>query len=262
MSHKSFLGRVKFLAKHPALGIRKILPYLFSLVLRVRRAAYERLGIYRYSVPYNGTELLLKYLNLEKGFFVECGGNDGYHQDPTYYLEKCKKWTGIIVEPLDVYKDCQKNRSRSVVYNCALVPRTYSEDSVTIIDCNAMSIIKNGVDDYEDWVKNGEKLQGIISEELVVPARTLDSLLEEYFVDHTRRPIDLLVIDVEGYELEVIKGFDISKYRPAFLLIEVLDQKRLEYLEALIGPTYKFLTKISFNDYLFKLDELSALDLS
>jgi hypothetical protein len=50
-----------------------------------------------------------------------------------------------------------------------------------------------------------------------VPARTLDSVLEEAVVPV---PVDLLSIDVEGHEAEVLQGFDLSRWRPLLILIE------------------------------------------
>ena len=34
------------------------------------------------------------------GTFLEVGGNDGYSQSNTYYLEKHRAWHGILIEPL------------------------------------------------------------------------------------------------------------------------------------------------------------------
>ena len=47
--------------------------------------------------------------------------------------------------------------------------------------------------------------------------RSLDSILEEYSVP---KHFDLLVIDVEGAELDVIRGFYIMLYYPRMIIIE------------------------------------------
>lgn len=55
---------------------------------------------------------LEKYLNYNNGFFIELGSNDGVEQSNTYYFEKYKNWSGILIEPiLHKYLDCKKNRS-------------------------------------------------------------------------------------------------------------------------------------------------------
>jgi hypothetical protein len=50
-----------------------------------------------------------------------------------------------------------------------------------------------------------------------VPVRTLDDILTE-----ARAPLrfDFLSIDVEGHELEVLRGFDIARWRPRLIVLE------------------------------------------
>jgi FkbM family methyltransferase len=52
--------------------------------------------------------------------------------------------------------------------------------------------------------------------DIKVRIRTLDSILAESCISN----IDFLTIDVEGHELEVLKGFSIEKYCPRIVLIE------------------------------------------
>jgi hypothetical protein len=50
-----------------------------------------------------------------------------------------------------------------------------------------------------------------------VPVRTLDSLLDDA---KAPKPIDLLSIDVEGHELDVLRGFDFARWQPRLILLE------------------------------------------
>ena len=54
------------------------------------------------------------------------------------------------------------------------------------------------------------------SQSVFVPARTLDSIMEE-----VGQKIDFLSLDVEGYELEVLGGSMIEKHRPKYVCVEV-----------------------------------------
>ena len=62
-----------------------------------------------------------------------------------------------------------------------------------------------------------------------VPVRTLDSILTE-----AGSPTDLIScsIDVEGHEIEVLRGFDIARWRPRLILLEdhVADLSKHRYL--------------------------------
>jgi hypothetical protein len=42
---------------------------------------------------------MLKYLNFDNGYFIECGANDGIRQSNTLYYEKEKGWRGVLIEP-------------------------------------------------------------------------------------------------------------------------------------------------------------------
>ena len=62
----------------------------------------------------------------------------------------------------------------------------------------------------------------------VIPIKTvtLNSVIEDSkFKNHK---IDLLSIDVEGSELDVLKGFNLDKYRPDIIVVEFLDLKMIE----------------------------------
>ena len=49
----------------------------------------------------------------------------------------------------------------------------------------------------------------------------LDDLLEPLLGQDER--IDLLVVDVEGYETDVFDGFDLERHRPLMIIVELTD---------------------------------------
>jgi len=57
-----------------------------------------------------------------------------------------------------------------------------------------------------------------------VPARTLRSILDEV----SEKEIDFLSLDVEGYELNVLKGLDLNKYPPKYMLVEARFREEIE----------------------------------
>ena len=54
-----------------------------------------------------------------------------------------------------------------------------------------------------------------------IQTKTLNSIIENSRFKNKK--INLLCIDVEGHEMEVIKGFDLKKYSPEVVVIEFLD---------------------------------------
>ena len=70
--------------------------YAFKIkmfIYKILRFIFEFFNISIFSKPgLNGLDdKLEKYLDYTNGFFIEAGGNDGFLQSNTYYLEKFKK---------------------------------------------------------------------------------------------------------------------------------------------------------------------------
>jgi FkbM family methyltransferase len=195
-----------------------------------------------------------KYLNYDNGFFIEVGGADGFTQSNTWHLEKFKGWKGILVEPnTDAYYICKENRKNSRVINCALVSSDFQEQSIKMIHRNVYDGdpgLMTAPEDSplrQDEVWMSKKTDKDNTSEFTVPARTLDSILEEEGVQY----VDFFSLDVEGYEKEILRGVSIEKYRPKVLLIEwhldVLE------IEDLIKHTHKLEEQLSKHDYVFTL---------
>jgi FkbM family methyltransferase len=189
--------------------------------------------------------------------FVQCGGNDGYSNDPTYHLEKVLGWKGIIVEPLPIYKLCEKNRPSSTVYNCAAGPLTLEKGAtISFIDCNAMSFVEGSLDKElaEQWVKAGEATQGIKSKRIVVPIKPIQEIINEHSKKHGEKIIDLFVADTEGFEFSVIQGIDFTKNSPRYILLEIHKDTELEKITTLLEKNgYGLFQTFKQRDFLFKL---------
>lgn len=224
----------------------------YSRFKTTRRQVLESVGIDWYSKPAfdNIDRKLEKYLP-SKGIFIEAGAHNGIAESNTYYLEKIKGWKGILVEPIEGnYKACLKNRANAQVFNCALVSPDYNEPSVTIQYGGLMSFVKDVYTDehsYEQQISTIQKYHTDLVE-VEVEARTLTDLLDECSFRH----VDFLSLDVEGYEIEVLRGLDLHKYKPAFLLIECRDSGSKNSLESFLGDSYTFVEKLSSRDYLYK----------
>jgi FkbM family methyltransferase len=168
----------------------------------------------------NVDERLLPYVPGRQGTFVELGAFDGVTQSNTAWLEANRGWRGILVEPIpEAYEQCVRNRPLATVVNCACVSDQYSDPTVEMVYSGLMSIVRGARSSHETdeaWVSLGEKLQQLKRYTFRVPARTLTDVLDE----HGLARVDLLSLDVEGYEIEVLKGFDLERFSPRHILVE------------------------------------------
>ncbi len=197
---------------------------LFDTFFRWRRRAAEALGVSRYSWPaLNGLDRqLAQMLGQRDGFFIEAGANDGYTQSNTYYFEKMRNWSGILIEPIpDLCARCRRERPRSVVVQAALVRPDHGPDEIEMNFAGLMSVSARAFGDEETrrrHVAAGLTQHGVNGTYTVkVPARTLSSVIDAHAAG---REIDLLSLDVEGSELEALAGLDLARHAPRYLLVE------------------------------------------
>jgi FkbM family methyltransferase len=195
---------------------------------------------------------LRNYLSFNNGFFVEAGANDGIAQSNTLFFERYYGWTGLLIEAIpDLAKKCSRNRPNCLVENCALVSKDYPKEEININYCNLMSIINNDLIDVDNHILSGKRFldQDEKTYNIQVPAKPLVDVLKKYNINH----IDLLSLDVEGYECEVLKGMDFSRTPPKFILVEV---RNYNSIMEIIGNYYYELAVLyksnNFADILFK----------
>ena len=193
-----------------------------------------------------------KIFNKTDGFFIELGANDGLKQSNTAFFEFTRSWKGILIEPsINSYKICKDIRSNSTVYNYCCVSNEYKSNYV-----------------YGDF--NGHLMSSIDGKRnnnnnlVPVLAKTLENILDEYFINNSIRPIDFLSLDTEGYEYNILQGLNINKYRPKYMLIEIYDYDYDKILAFLNNNNYNLVGNLSnynkkdnpgwdgsHNDYLF-----------
>ncbi len=140
------------------------------------------------------------------GYFVEVGANHPTEGSQTWHLEQAG-WSGVLVEPQpDLAAFLVTSRKARVFAVACSSPENAGQSLPLHVDGPRSALDR-------DRMSPGAQAAYVI----VVPSRTLDSVLEEA---EAPAPIDLLSVDVEGHEVEVLSGFDFDRWQPLLILVE------------------------------------------
>jgi FkbM family methyltransferase len=228
---------------------------------RRKRLAAEAVGIDRLSRPaLHGLDMSLNaIIDCDGGFFVEAGGNDGFTQSNTYWLERFRGWSGILVEPMpELAEHARIERPSSRVFQCALVPADRDGGTVLMHFGDLMSSVTGAHGDATAdtaWIEPGLVLGWRDPYDVEVPARSLSSVLDEAGAPE----IDLLSLDVEGYEEQVLRGLDLTRHAPRWIVIEAHDvEAGRSRFEVMLGERYVLHAQLSPVDLLYRRSDAEA----
>jgi FkbM family methyltransferase len=171
----------------------------------------------------HGEELVIRdfFQDRREGFFLDVGCAWPIRHNNTYYLEKHLGWSGIAVDALASYgPNWEERRPRSRFFAFLVTDHSDTADPFYRAGWSGVSSTEKG------RVIGGEKVK---QREIKVPTTTLNDLLEREGVES----IDFLSMDIEGSEAKALAGFDIARFGPKLVCIEVAAVNRefvLDYM--------------------------------
>lgn len=181
-------------------------------------------------------EMVWEFFNRRTtGVFVEVGANDPNEFSQTWFLEQ-KGWQGILIEPQAACCErLRRERKSSRVFQVACSsPGKTGEVLFHFAKFSAFSSLEKNVDDPEVEYERSERVQVV----------TLDDVLAQA----GNPTVDFVSIDTEGTELDVLKGLDLARCRPALILLEdkVHGLEKHFYLKRM---RYKLVKRTSVNNW-------------
>ncbi len=141
-------------------------------------------------------------------------------------------WTVISIEPNPVFCAMHRARGHEVLeYACSDEDR---DDAEFFVVNSKDAEYMGGTVSFESFSSLGiegkfredlEKAKSKTEVETIrVRVRRLDTILAEHYPELTR--VDAMAVDVEGWEMAVMRGFSLDRYRPRVVILENLHRSR------------------------------------
>jgi FkbM family methyltransferase len=174
----------------------------------------------------------------KKDFFViQVGACDGVMDDPIHEWIDKYHWQGILIEPqADEFQNLVKNYQNSKQLNLVNAAIAAKDGNVTLYKVENDEKIKHV------WQRGTASVipQAELTSSVVVKSIRFQTLFKEFNVNH----VELLQIDVEGFDFEIIKLFDFKQIKPSILRYEhrhLSPSDRIACLKLLQELGYKIL---------------------
>lgn len=150
--------------------------------------------------------VLEKIFNKKHGFFVEVGANDPFELSNSYALEKFG-WTGISFEPIEALCSKWKTQRDTPCFPYLLGDQN---GETIFLEHNGNDTVYSSVEGF------GKPNSSIEYSKKVKKVFRLDGIL----ADKNINVVDVLFLDVEGFELNVLKGLSFDKINVKCIVVE------------------------------------------
>ena len=185
--------------------------YFFYQYLKTKKILKQRVFYSNWGLDMLADDF---FKNKKNGIYIDVGSHQPFLNNNTYRLYK-RGWVGINID-LDFNSIDMFNffRKKDVNIQTAISNKEEERDLFFFHNRSAINTLS---------VASGSNSKEIKK----IKTRSLNDVIENsIFKD---KKIDFVSIDVEGFELNVLKGFDLNKYKPDLIMIEFIDTKIKEY---------------------------------
>lgn len=186
---------MKYLKNYPSFLLRKF---------KTKKISFSQTGL----------DLLLSniFKGLQKGFYIDIGCNHPVYNNNTFLFYK-RGWRGLNIDldksSIDLFNIYRKG---DLNIHAALSSSNNTQKVYEFHKKSPLNTLVKKVANYQKAeVKNIYEINTI----------TLNEIINDKGLQNNK--INFLTIDVEGHEVEVLKGLNIDIYRPDVIVVEYLD---------------------------------------
>lgn len=174
------------------------------------------------------------FKNKTNGFYVDVGALHPINGSMTYNLSKMG-WKGINLDMMQENLMLFNLFRKKDINVCTAISSSKGEIEAYLFESGS-GLNTNSIEWANKWKKKLDK-DFVVRK---VKKEKLNNILKRFNVN---KAFELLNIDVEGHELEVLKGMNFKLYRPKLITIEIHVDKTKDIFKSNV---YKFLSKYKY----------------
>jgi FkbM family methyltransferase len=186
--------------------------------------------------------------SIQNGFFIEAGGFNGEDLSNSLFFELKRNWTGLLIEAVpNLYRQILSKNRKIFTINCCL-----SNKRPFIAKFQLAGAISNQINIINEKFQNrvDQELKTKTKKIVYVPCFSLHTILKAINVNK----VDYFSLDVEGGELEVLKGINFEKIQITSFSVEHnnYNEQKIKIKNFLQANNYKMIKDYSSDMYFLK----------
>ena len=195
-------------------SLKNIIPYSLWHFFISNYQSFKFLLFKSYSARGNIDKDLINIIGKKKGFYLEVGAFNGISESVSLRFEKDLNWSGLLIEPNPLhFKYLKRNRPHNICLNYICLSEEYLDKKFYIKNLNLMSHIVDEKNQLQFTDYPVERISNMAKEAKLGNFKTYEckiDILENIFKRHDIKVIDLAIIDVEGSEMELLRGINFN----------------------------------------------------
>ncbi|MZK53460.1 FkbM family methyltransferase [Clostridium beijerinckii] len=202
------------------------------------------------SYSQSGEDTIIAYIfnylaiDISKIKYLDLGANHAKMMSNTYYFYQ-NGANGVLVEANpSLIPELHFHRHNDIILN-NLISTSFDEElDFYILSGDGLSTPDKKQAEETCIVNPSISIENIVK----VKSITVDKIFEMYFGDIAP---DFISIDIEGYDLEIIKSIDFEKYRPLVLVVEAIEYRPYLPINVKVTDILEYLQTQDYVEYAF-----------
>lgn len=193
-------------------------------------------------------------------FFVEAGAYDGRTLSVSWLFEAAG-WRGLLVEPIPERAEAARAaRPGATVLHAALgEPGGPRELTIRVVEGTEGIDMLSHVPGSAVQEREVARQAGVRTREITAPVVTMDEALERAVAPEGG--VGFLVLDVEGFEAQALRGMTLARWRPRVVVVEDNTMGRFSKAAAILGEAgYTHAGWVGVNQVFVRGDEPALVE--